>query len=161
MPELLDHPDIDNTPVPLDPMPPMEPLNPYRGKVVDLVNPYMTRETNRRRLSSAYDDMEYAVWWLQRHPGRWALVGDGGMGASKDMAVNMGLHVLVRGERTYAQVPHPEAEALNEALHRSARLIDVLPRVTRDPFNWTKAELAEAVEIARANLFPVADRKAS
>lgn len=157
MPDLMDATGIVDTPVPVEPM---ELNNPYRGKVVDLVNPYLTREGNRGGGSTAAGT-EYTLWWLHRNPGRWALVGENSLGISRETAQNLGLRALYRGvgDRVYAQVPHPEAEPLAEALHRSASLPDALPRLTRDPFNWTKAELAEAAQIARDNLFPVTDRK--
>jgi len=141
----------------------MEQDNPHVGKVVDLVNPYMTAGGNQQGGFMATGS-EYALWWLTRHPGRWGLVGENGMGASPDIATRLGLLARTKGGdkgKVYAQVPHPDAEPLNEALHRSATLLEALPALTRDPFNWTPAELADAVQCARDNLFPVAERKAS
>lgn len=137
--------------------------NPHRGKVVDLVNPYMTAGGNQQGGYSATGN-EYALWWLTTHPGRWALIGEGGLGCSPDIAIRQGLLARTRGGdkgRVYAQLPHPDGEPLNEALHRSATLLEALPALERDPFNWTPAELADAVQCARENLFPVAEQVAS
>jgi hypothetical protein len=129
-------------------------VNPHRGKVVDLVNPYMNADTNQTGGLCA-SGVEYMQWWLHRNPGRWALVGENGMGATSHIIERIGLKWGVRGRRVYAQLPHPEAEPLAEALHRSATLIEALPPLERDPFKWTPAELAEACQVARDNLFPV------
>jgi hypothetical protein len=141
----------------------MEPDNPHRGKVVDLVNPYMNVVGNQQGGKKAVG-LEYALWWLTTHPGRWALIGENGLGSSPDIAMRYGLVARTKGGdkgKVYAQMPHPEGEPLNEALHRSATLLEALPALTRDPFNWTPAELADAVQCARENLFPVADKVAS
>ena len=136
--------------------------NPHRGKVVDLVNPYMTVSSNQQGGFGATGN-EYALWWLNRHPGRWALIGEGGLGCSPDIAMRQGLLARTRGGdkgKVYAQVPHPDGEPLSEALHRTATLLEALPKLEKDPFNWTPEELADAVECARANLFPVSDKAA-
>jgi hypothetical protein len=148
------------TPAPAAPAPDVSD-GPYRGKVVDLVNPYVTIDTTQKGANKA-PGAEYALWWLQRHPGRWALISERGMGVSGDIARGLGLTVRRQGGvggNVYAQVPHPEAEELKEAQHRSATLLEALPPLERDPFGWTPAELADAAQIARDNLFPVADRK--
>lgn len=161
--ELLDTTDIQDTmdvPVPLVPV---DPIDTHRGKVVDLVNPYMTAASNQHG-GLMITGFEYALWWCHRHPGRWALIGENGLGTSPDIAQRQGLLARTRGGdkgKVYAQLPHPAGEPLSEALHRSATLLDALPAVTRDPFKWTEAELADALECARANLFPVAEPKAS
>lgn len=141
----------------------MEPENPHVGKVVDLVNPYMTAASNQHG-GFTVTGFEYALWWLTTHPGRWALIAENGLGCSPDIAMRKGLLARTRGGdkgKVYAQFPHPDGEPLKEALHRSATLLEALPALERDPFNWTPAELADAVQCARENLFPVAERKAS
>ena len=94
---------------------------PYRGKVADLVNPYMSIDS---RLSGGNlaTGAEYAVWWLQRHPGRWGLIGEGGLGVSPDIAKRLGLTVRRTGGllgKVYGTIPHPEAEDLKDALRRT------------------------------------------
>lgn len=138
-------------------------MNPHRGKVVDLVNPYMNADTNQTG-GTAAQGAEYAVWWIERNPGRWALVGENGMGATFHIIERMGYRPSVRTKQAgrpglwiYAQVPHPEGESLSEALHRSASLFEALPPLERDPFGWTPAELADAVRYSRDNLFPIAE----
>lgn len=137
--------------------------NPYRGKVVDLVNPYMTPHTNQRGGAYFASGTDYAEWWLKRHPGRWALVGEPGMGITTHIVERMGLQCGTRDPGlVYARVPHPKGEPLTQALHRSNfPLMVSLPPIERDPFNWTPAELADAVQCARDNLFPVSDKKAA
>jgi hypothetical protein len=141
--------------------------NPYVGPVVDLVNPYMTADANQTGGSSKAGGYEYAEWWLKRHPGRWALIGEGEVGFSKHIVQRLGLEYGVRNKRgtvgkVYARMPHPRGEELIEALRRTEppEVLD-LPELVRSPFNWTPEELAEAALIARANLFPVADRSRS
>lgn len=127
--------------------------SPYRGRVVDLVNPYSNRDTNRGGgLRSKGPDR--ALQWLDEHPGRWAMVGEGEMGTTIGTLGQRGYAHSVRGDRTYASRPHPEGESLRDALNRTAVVFDALPRLERDPFNWTPAELADAVQTARDNLFP-------
>lgn len=134
--------------------------NPHRGRIADLVNPYMNRTTNQGGGIKA-TGYEHALLWLDRHPGRWALVGEDEMGASPEMMLRAGLEVSTRGRGAlvYARVPHPDGEELSEALHRGATLLEALPALQRDPFNWSPAELAEAAQIARDNLFPVKNHR--
>jgi hypothetical protein len=140
--------------------------NPYVGPVVDLVNPYMTAETTQSG-GQAARGADYAEWWLTRHPGRWALVAEGPLGASRAIITRLGLEYGVRNKRgtankVYARKPHPRGEELMEALRRTEppEVLD-LPELVRSPFNWTPEELADAAATARANLFPAADRSMS
>lgn len=135
--------------------------NPHIGVVVDLVDPYLTPEAKNiggfKSLTS--EGGNYAVWWLRRHPGRWALVAEGTTGLTRQL-LKVCPDIEVREKtkhnlRTYACVPHPEGESLAAALERRAPDPGLtLPRVTRDQFDWTPEELAEACQVARANLFP-------
>lgn len=141
--------------------------NPYVGRVVDLVNPYMTPDKNQTG-GYAAGGTEYTKWWLNRHPGRWALVGEAELGMSKHVAERLGFEYGIRNKRgevcrTYARKPHPRGEDLMTALRRH-EIDEVsldLPELVRSPFKWTVEELAEAAAVARANLFPVADKERS
>jgi len=155
--------ELVETPAPVDIVPPlesMEPLNPFVGKVVDLVDPYLTVDIANQggRLTPP---PRLLCHWLDTHPGRWALTAENGMGTSVGIMARLGYETSARdgARRHYARVPHPEGEPLREALHRSGNLMDVLPAVEPDPFGWTPAELADAVQCAMANLFPVAEGK--
>lgn len=138
--------------------------SPYKGVVVDLVDPYFTHESKQvGGYKATSSGSRYAIWWMRQHPGRWARVGEGGTGLTKSLlsvcpdieSTDSSLETKnPRSRRTYARVPHPEGETLQEALQRSFKGI-VLPAVQRDPFNWTPEELADAIQIARDNLFPV------
>lgn len=137
------------------------------GPVVDLVNPYMTAEKSQTGGAGTAAGSEYAEWWLRRHPGRWALIGEGEVGFSKHIVQRLGLEYGIRNKRgeilrTYARVPHPRGEDLMTALrrHETNEVLD-LPELVRSPFNWTPRELAEAAAVARANLFPVAEKEQS
>lgn len=141
--------------------------DPYKGVVVDLVDPYFTpdvKHTGGFRITS--DAEIYAVWWMHRHPGRWALVAEGTTGLTRqllktfseiEVRENRSIRATHDGvTRVYARLPHPEGESLAEALERRPISVGLyLPAVTRDEFNWSKAELAEACQVARDNLFPV------
>lgn len=142
--------------------------SPYKGVVVDLVDPYFTPEIKYRTGGNklATDAEAYALWWINRHPGRWALVAEGTTGLTRQL-LKVYPEVQVKETRSikssedgitrvFARIPHPEGESLAEALAR--RPINpglYLPAVTRDEFNWSPAELAEACQVARDNLFPV------
>ena len=142
---------------------------PYVGVVVDLVDPYLTPEVKNIGgfKSLTENDGNYPVWWMRQNPGRWALVGDGGVGLTRTMLkIFPEIEVKEQGKyesktkawartKTFARIPHPECESFAEALAR--REIEpklYLPEVTRDEFDWTPAELAEACRVARDNLFP-------
>lgn len=137
--------------------------SPYVGRVVDLVNPYLTPSPgldggNRARVTGGRD----IGAWLEANPGRWALVFENGMGTSGDIIRKLGYVSSTKGRdlatlKVYAQNPHPEAETLKAALARTERVL-YLPKLERDPFNWTPAELADACQVARDNLFPVDGR---
>lgn len=142
--------------------------DPYKGVVVDLVDPYFTPEikqkTGGNKFTSAAEN--YAVWWMRRHPGRWALVAEGTTGLTRqllkvfpeiEVRENRSLKATHDGvTRVYARYPHPGGETLAEALERRPITVGLyLPAVTRDEFNWSPAELAEACQVARDNLFPV------
>lgn len=137
--------------------------SPYVGRVADLVNPYLTPAPgqdggNRARVTGGRD----IGGWLEANPGRWALVFEDGMGTSADIIRKLGYVASSKGVsprtiKVYAQNPHPEAETLNQALARTERKL-YLPKLERDPFNWTPAELADACQVARDNLFPVDGR---
>lgn len=113
---------------------------------------------------------KYAIWWMRQHPGRWALVGEGLVGKGTtgltrqlllicpDIQVKelrTGKHNADGIVRVYARVDHPEGESLAEALARRPFAGLYLPEVTRDEFNWSTEELADACQCARDNLFPV------
>lgn len=141
-----------------------EPDNPHVGVVADLVDPYFTPGTkNIGGFKATSHASNYAIWWVRNNPGRWAMVAEGNAGLTRSLlkvcpdiqVVEMQLKGTVL--RVFARVDHPESEPLSQALARrplgQARLY--LPEVTRDDFNWSTAELAEACQIARDNLFPV------
>jgi hypothetical protein len=136
--------------------------NPHRGKVVDLVDPYVTIDTSNQG-GKLTPPPVLLCHWLDTHPGRWAMTAENGVGTSDSVMQRLGYETGRRdhGARHYARAPHPEGEPLFEALRHQKTLLDVIPRVERDPFNWTPAELADAVQCAMANLFPVAERKAA
>lgn len=131
---------------------------PFRGPVADLVDPYVTNDT----AGQAFVGLSR---WLDAHPGRWAMFQEAGQGIDSRNVMNAGYEVaqrtvvaanLTKIRRYYARVPHPEGEALEEAIARSApRAIEDLPVLAKDSFNWTKQELEEATRAARENLFPV------
>ena len=138
--------------------------NPHVGVVVDLVDPYFTRETKNVggfKASSAAGS--YAIWWVRNHPGRWAMVAENGAGLTRQLLKAWCPDIQVAETRPpggfvrfFARIPHPEGEPLSQALERrpiGRRLY--LPEVTRDEFDWSAEELAEACQIARDNLFPV------
>lgn len=143
-------------------VPPAESDNPHRGKVVDLVDPYTVIDARNQggRLTPPPPRL---CSWLDSHPGRWAMTAENGVGISDAVMARLGYETSRRdhGTRHYARLRHPEGEPIHEALHRSKTLFEALPRVERDPFNWSPAELADAVDCAMANLFPVAERKAA
>ena len=141
-------------------------VNPYIGVVVDLVDPYFTpgaKNLGGFRATSAAGN--YAIWWVRTHPGRWAMVAEGNAGLTRQL-LRFCPDIQVTEQRprdgsitrVYARVDHPEGEPLSHALQRrpikSSAPLD-LPEVTRDEFNWSPEELAEACQIARDNLFPV------
>ena len=141
--------------------------NPHVGVVVDLVDPYLTAEAkNSGGFRSTSPGGNLAIWWMRRHPGRWALVGEGRVGLSQQLLIDCKdiqvseTRSLARNPdgipRIYARVPHPRGETLHFALRR--RTVNTpelyLPELVMDDFGWTKAELADACEVARANLFP-------
>lgn len=117
----------------------------FTGPVVDLVNPYHGK---------GVIGTEYAVWWLKRHPGRWAMMTEDGVGPHRDVIKQLGLEYGMRGRHTfYARVPHPEGESLTEALARSRPRGLYFPELERDPFDWTDTELAAAVGEMRSKLY--------
>jgi hypothetical protein len=121
--------------------------NPHVGVVVDLVDPYLTAEVkNSGGFRSTSPGGNLAIWWMRRHPGRWALVGEGRVGLSQQLLQDC----------KDIQVSDPKGETLHFALRR--RTVNTpelyLPDLVMDDFGWTKAELADACEVARANLFP-------
>lgn len=140
-----------------------EPENPYIGVVADLVDPYFTRETkNVGGFKPTSAGSSYAIWWVRQHPGRWAMVAEGGAGLTRQLLRNCPDIQVAETQpagsilRIFARVYHPEGEPLTQALARrpfDRRLY--LPDVETDEFGWSAAELAEACQIARDNLFPV------
>lgn len=143
--------------------------SPFVGPVADLVDPYFTNEVKKvGGVRAATNARNAAVYWMRQNPGRWAQVGEGTTGLTKDMLAKICPDLQVtetgtmdnyRGRRTYARVPHPEGETLGKALkRRPVRQVPIaklyLPELTRDEFNWTRDELEDACRIARANLFP-------
>jgi hypothetical protein len=137
--------------------------NPYVGKVVDLLNPYMSQENNLAGGGRKASGGEYAIWWLQRHPGRWALVGEDKCGIPLALLHAAGLRTSQMNKSTpqfklFAQFPHPQGEDLKAALARDTTPRLELPAVTKSDFNWTAAELADAVYVMRENLFPVSEQ---
>lgn len=146
--------------------------DPYKGVVADLVDPYFTPEVkNMGGFRPESEGGKYAIWWMRQHPGRWALVGEGLVGKGTtgltrqlllicpDIQVKelrTGKHNADGIVRVYARVDHPEGESLAEALARRPFAPGLyLPEVTRDEFNWSTEELADACQCARDNLFPV------
>jgi hypothetical protein len=132
--------------------------SPYCGPVVDLVDPYTTKET-------ASDAALKLADWMNDHPGRWVLFMEGDLGIHPKNLQTLGFEVTQMTSRTtgvrraYARLPHPEGEPLGEALERTreGRAIypNDLPDLQRDSFDWTEEELRAAVQAARENLFPV------
>lgn len=137
--------------------------NPYVGKVVDLLNPYMSQENNLAGGGRKATGGDYAIWWLLNHPGRWALVGEGKCGIPLALLHEAGLRTSQMNKSTpqfklYAQLPHPKAEDLKAALARTIVPRLELPELAKSDFNWTAAELADAVYVMRENLFPVSEQ---
>lgn len=140
---------------------------PYKGVVADLVDPYFTPEVkNVGGFKALTAGGSYPIWWLRRNPGRWGLVGEGNAGLTRQLLTacpdikvtehRSGKSTYYGVTRVYASVPHPEGETLADALRRRPAAVGLyLPEVTRDEFDWSPAELAEACQIARDNLFPV------
>jgi hypothetical protein len=134
--------------------------NPHVGRVVDLVNPYMTTENNIAGGGREAEGGEYAIWWLTTHPGRWALVAEGKVGIPIALLQKAGLRTSMTQKhnkanyKLYAQFPHPEGEDIREALARTAVPRLELPEIAKSDFKWTQAELADAVYAMRENLFP-------
>jgi hypothetical protein len=142
----------------------------YRGVVVDLVDPYFTREVkNAGGFRTSSPGSNLAICWMRRHPGRWALVGENNIGLTKQLLKYCpdiqaleyrGSRTIDGIARTYARLPHPKGEPLADALRRrpfsrpSGRALN-LPEITRDEFNWSPEELKEACRVAREHLFPV------
>jgi hypothetical protein len=132
--------------------------NPYCGPVIDLVDPYSTKDT-------ATETAQKLAEWLNAHPGRWALFMEGDLGIHPKNLQSLGYEVsqvtskTTGVRRAYARLPHPEGEPLGMALERSqfdrAIYPNDLPDLQRDSFDWTEAELQAAVQAARENLFPV------
>lgn len=134
--------------------------NPYVGPIVDLVNPYVAPHPG---LPNDASDTARIYAWLEAHPGRWAKVGEKGVGmplktAQKNTAgYRVGRKKISEDNvEVYLSKPHPLGEELLPALRRVRRGPDDLPFLSRSEFNWSPEELAEATLVARANLFPVA-----
>lgn len=140
--------------------------SPFVGPVADLVDPYFTQAVKKTGQFKSVVGSNMAVHWMRQHPGRWALVGEGTTGLTKDMLkfcqdlqiTESGTETSYRNRRTYARVPHPEGESLASALKRRPQATPLaklyLPELTRDSFEWTPEELDDACRVARANLFP-------
>lgn len=129
--------------------------DPFVGPVVDLVDPYVTKD-------EAAASAERVMRWLDEHPGRWAMFAEGPYGIDRKNIRNDRYEVVRRGtmrgvERAYARLPHPEGEGLDAALARRSAAIypNDLPELEKDRFEWTKEELQKACEAARESLFPV------
>lgn len=130
----------------------------YVGPVADLLDPYLDPYRKQTGGTMRAVGTDYVRWWLERHPGRWALVGQDELGLTRYVVANMGYVPGIRQKpgnpvRTYAQNPHPLGESLAEALRRTPTPPDDLPELTRSSFNWTPEELADACRVARQNLF--------
>lgn len=132
--------------------------NAHCGPVMDLVDPYSTKDT-------ATATVEGVAAWMRSHPGRWAMFAEGDMGvdrkniqAAGDFEVCLRTSKTTGISRSYARLPHPEGETLNDALARTAKRPEFppdLPDLQQDSFNWTKEELEAACAAARESLFPV------
>lgn len=130
-------------------------FNPFVGPVVDLVDPYVTKDE-----AAAAADRVMA--WLDEHPGRWAMFSEGAFGIDRKN-ISKKYEIVRRGtmrgvERAYARLPHPEGEGLDTALARrpaGAVYPQDLPELEKDRFEWTQEELQKACEAARESLFPV------
>lgn len=141
--------------------------DPYKGVVADLMDPYFTPEIKYKNGGTKYCSPAeaYAIWWMQRHPGRWALVAEGTTGLTRGLLKNSEIQVAENRStrppydgvvRVFARIPHPEGESLAEALaRRPIGIGHYLPAVSKDEFGWTREELADAARVARENLFPV------
>lgn len=130
--------------------------SPYCGPVVDLVDPYATKE-------DVPAVAETLMGWMREHPGRWILFLDGEYGFDRGVLAKAGFEVSCRTTKAgirkgYARMPHPQGESLSAALARSQELATYpadLPRLSADEFHWTKEELERACQMAREELFPV------
>lgn len=130
----------------------------YVGPVVDLVDPYTTKDTASEAALKLAD-------WMNDHPGRWILFAEDDLGIHPKNLQSLGFEVsqttskLTGVRRAYARLPHPEGEPLGMALERSrferAVYPNDLPDLQKDSFDWTESELQAAVQAARENLFPV------
>jgi hypothetical protein len=135
--------------------------NPHVGEVADLLDPYLTHDVKAGLGGKAAPD-GYAIWWLRTHPGRWALVGEGTLGMSREMLERVGLKCANRTTngvtRIYGQCPHPMAEDLFAALRRTPKPTEP-PALTPSDFGWTAEELAWACQVARDERGPEPTRR--
>lgn len=132
---------------------------PYVGPVADLVNPYFDCDNKIKGGTAVNPGCEYVVWWLENHPGRWALVGENGVGLGRGAMTTLGYEYYRRKpygqiERIYARKPHPQGETLDQSLERRPPKWIELP-VPKPDFDWTKEELEVAVRRGMELLFPL------
>ena len=129
--------------------------SPYVGPVVDLVDPYATKD-------EAAAAAERIMSWMDANPGRWVMFAEGPYGIDRKNIARR-YEVVHRGtmrgvKRAYARLPHPEGESINDALARRQGVVvelEDLPELAKDQFEWTAEELQKACEAARESLFPV------
>lgn len=110
--------------------------------------------------------------WLEDHPSYWVLVGTYGTeedhkartsGWRTSSLYDLGILHALRAGNVYA---HSERELGGVTVHESLQAaldggngaleaIITLPKLTKDPFGWTEAELTSAVAVARDWLYPM------
>jgi hypothetical protein len=104
--------------------------------------------------------------WMEANPGRWFIVGeiDREHGTRNDTDIGMSLATARRNgfeaerlnSKVYARLSHPAGLPLSDFVTRSyERQFEPLPKLERDKFDWSLAELLTAAETARNWLFPM------
>lgn len=134
--------------------------SPYIGPVRDLIDPY--RSTHFNQEVDDFDSLGRAKAWLHAHPGRWGALRTGVVSGGKYPGLEVRQRLVDGTTYVFARVRHPEGESLDEALARTGPFVmgvppKDLPKLERDKFGWTPEELADAVWLARENLFPVGE----
>jgi hypothetical protein len=126
----------------------------------------VTDLTGLYQLQGSRAPLGAVVRWLDANPGCWALVGTYDLLSSKRSRLagwneaslsKRGLPVRMHEGNVYAQSVSKEAHELERVLaFLAGETMDgfELPRLERDKFDWSLAELLTAAETARNWLFP-------